>query len=85
MTKTQLDTILNPFTEIVNEINEAFSVDSLDDLSGKITKNLGDFVQDILSWDQCISPEEWRETQNNWDSKISGLFSLENLTKSTGF
>lgn len=83
--KKDLDKILSPFAKVVNEINEAFSIESLKSLSVEITKNLGEFVNDILQWDKCIKPEYWRKTQKKWDDKISGLFSLENLTKSSGF
>ena len=83
--KSALNKILDPFAEVIDEINNAFSATSLKGLSGEITQNLGDFVTDILKWNQCITPEAWRETQNDWDNRISGLFSLENLTKSQGF
>jgi Mg2+ and Co2+ transporter CorA len=83
--KEDLNKILEPFDEVLNKINDAFSVDSLRLLKMQVVENVKLFVQDIMDPQLCLTGASWFDIQRKWDNKISGLFSLQRLLDDQGF
>lgn len=83
--KKKLDKILKPFDKILNKINEAFSSKSLRKLANSILDNLGEFVEDILNPQKCLTAAGWQKVYRKWDQKIQNLFNLESLLNDNSF